>query len=287
MKHIKLFEDFFFRVDESEKYLVEIPASDLVMDNDKVGTEEQLIKMMRAGIGKYGKYFQFASQMSGLPIEMLIAFSAAESRVGGNVGAPGHPTRGIMQWNRAYAKSILENEVSMGRMTDEEKSKLAEYGIIFDANGKTRVITEADQMKPELNILIGSIIIGQLADSYLQGKSPDPNSWGTENGKVRLDRIICVYNAGPNGETGKEARFGNHSTPYALSKVVNPTSRAYIRRLMGKGGFYDLLINKMQSDLAPYKNPTVTSSKPYIEDSERERIEIPNTKTITPEGPEE
>jgi hypothetical protein len=288
MIHVKRFQDFLSFLNESQKYhSMEIPSEGLKMDNDQVGTEEQIIKAMRKGISKYGKYFQFASQTSGLPVEMLIAFSACESMVGGNIGPVGHPTRGIMQWNRTYVKSVLENELSMGRMTEEEKTKLKEFGIVFDEKGKTRVITEADQLKPELNILIGSIIIGQLADSYLQGKSPDPNSWGTDNGKVRLDRIICVYNSGANGPTGKEARFGNHSTPYELSKKVNPISRSYIRRLMGEGGFYDLLVNKMKSDLSPYKSPIPPSPKQDKEDSEKEPIEIPNTKTVTPEGPEE
>ena len=91
--------------------------------------------MLKKGLEKYGKYFQFASENSKLPVEMIVAFSAVESGVGSNIGSAGHITRGIMQWNRDYAKKQLENELALGRMTPAEKDKLKEYGITFDKNG--------------------------------------------------------------------------------------------------------------------------------------------------------
>jgi hypothetical protein len=135
-----------------------------------------------------------------------------------------------MQWNRDYAKTQLEDELAKGRMTPDEKDKLAAFGIKFDKAGKTRVITQADQIKPELNILIGSIVLGQLVDT----------SWGTQDGVIRLDRVISVYNAGPYGDTGKKARLGNHASPLALANVVNATTRAYIQKIMGKDGALDI-----------------------------------------------
>ena len=111
-------------------------------------------------------------------------------------------------------------------MTANEKSKLASYGIKFDANGKTREITNADQLKPELNILIGSMILGQLVDT----------AWGTENGEIKLDRVISVYNAGAFGDTGTKARSKQYKTPQELAKAVNPTSSAYIKKILGLSG---------------------------------------------------
>lgn len=237
-------------------YSLNIPQQNLFADAG-MGSPDQVKAMLREGINKYGKFFQFASENSKLPIEMLMAFASVESGIGRNIGASGHPTRGIMQWNRAYAKTQLENELALGRMTPAEKDKLAEFGIKFDKNGKTRPITEADQIKPELNILIGSIILGQLADSYLDGLVPDSPAWATENDQVRLDRMISVYNAGAYGKTGKLARFGGHPNAYLLSQALktagNNITPKYISRLMGKGGYYDLLMTDVKEDLAPYQ----------------------------------
>jgi hypothetical protein len=237
-------------------YTLNIPSQNLFADAG-MGSKQQVIQMLREGVNKYGKYFQFASENSKLPVEMIMAFSAVESGMGRNIGSAGHITRGIMQWNRDFAKKQLENELAQGRMTPAEKDKLAEYGIKFDKNGKTRPITEADQIKPELNILIGSILLGQLADSYLDGDKPDSPAWATENGQVRLDRIIAVYNAGAYGKTGKEARFGKHPNPYQLAEKLktngNNITPKYISRLMGKDGYYDLMMTELQKDVAPFR----------------------------------
>ena len=157
-----------------------IPSQNLFADAG-MGNKASVVAMLKKGLEKYGKYFQFASENSKLPVEMIVAFSAVESGVGSNIGSAGHITRGIMQWNRDYAKKQLENELALGRMTPAEKDKLKEYAITFDKNGKTRAITEADQIKPELNILIGSILLGQLADSYLDGTTSESPAWGIEN----------------------------------------------------------------------------------------------------------
>ena len=95
----------------------------------------------------------------------------------------------------------------------------------------TRVITNADQKNEPLNILIGSIILGQLIDT----------DWGTENGEIKLERVISVYNAGAYGDTGKKARSKAYKTPLALANVVNFTSRSYIAKILGKGGALDFV----------------------------------------------
>jgi len=237
-------------------YTLNIPSQNLFADAG-MGNKASVVAMLKKGLDKYGSYFQFASENSKLPVEMLVAFSAVESGVGSNIGAQGHITRGIMQWNRDYAKTQLENELALGRMTPAEKSKLASFGITFNSAGKTRVITEADQIKPELNILIGSIILGQLADSYLNGLTPDSPAWATENGQVRLDRMISVYNAGAYGKTGKLARFGGYPNAYQLAEAIknagNSITPKYISRLMGKDGYYDLLLTDLKSDIAKFQ----------------------------------
>jgi hypothetical protein len=99
-------------------------------------------------VDKYGKYLKFASQQSKIPVEVLASFIAVESGGKADAGASGHITQGLMQWNRTYAKSVLEAENSLGRLTPAEKDKLASYNIKFDANGKQLSVNN-DQLEKE------------------------------------------------------------------------------------------------------------------------------------------
>ena len=210
--------------------MVDVPASGLQSPSNW-GSRTQIKSMLERIWKNYGSYIKFASLNSKIPPKVLVAFIAVESGGKADAGSAGHITQGLMQWNRSYAKTQLERELSQNRMTPAEKSKLAEFGIKFDANGKTREITNADQLKPELNILIGSIVLGQLID----------NDWAKEGNKLRLDRVIAVYNAGAYGDAGKKARLGNYPTPKALADSVNSISRSYIAKIVGKDGALDII----------------------------------------------
>jgi hypothetical protein len=190
------------------------------------GSKEAIKNMMTKIYKDYGTYIDFVAKESNLPKEMIASFIAVESGGNAKAGASGHVTQGLMQWNRNFAKSTLETELAKGRMTKAEKDKLASFGITFDSKGKTREITNADQLKPELNILIGTILLGQLVDT----------DWGTEDGEIKLDRVIAVYNAGAYGDTGKKARSKAYKTPKDLANAVNSITRAYINKILGTNG---------------------------------------------------
>jgi soluble lytic murein transglycosylase-like protein len=200
------------------------------------GSRASIKGMMEKIWKNYGTYIKFASENSKIPANMLTSFIAVESGGNATAGGSGSKTQGLMQWNRDYAQAQLETELKQGRMTPAEKDKLATFGIKFNNAGKTRAITQADQIKPELNILIGSIVLGQLVDT----------SWGTQDGVIRLDRVISVYNAGAYGDTGKKARLGNYATPAALAAAVNSTTRAYIQKIMGKDGALDIATSDLK-----------------------------------------
>ena len=213
-----------------------IPSEKLISPSSW-GSRQSIKTMIERILYNYGTFITFASENSKLPKSVITSFIAVESGGNAKAGASGHITQGLMQWNRTYAKAQLEEEYAEKRLTEAEQKKLASFGIKF-TNGKTRAITNADQLKPELNILIGSIILGQLADE----------KWATDsNGSFRLDRMIAVYNAGAYGDTGKKARFGEHNTPYDLAKAVNPTTSGYISKILGKDGAMDILTSDLAS----------------------------------------
>jgi soluble lytic murein transglycosylase-like protein len=214
------------------------------------GNRESIVKMMRKIVKDYGKDLKFASENSKIPVGILAAFIAVESGGNPTAGGSGSPTQGLMQWNRVYAKNFLEAEKRLGRLTPAEEEKLASYGIKFNAQGLTRVITQADQVKPGLNILIGSILLGQYVDSRYDGGKLTGQWAIDQDGKLRLDRIITVYNAGAYGADGKKARTGNHPTAFALANVVNATTKSYINKILGKNGAMDIASNEVLPDIS-------------------------------------
>jgi len=214
------------------------------------GSRDSIVKMMRKIVKDYGKDLKFASENSKIPVGILAAFIAVESGGNPTAGGSSSPTQGLMQWNRVYAKNFLEAEKRLGRLTPAEEEKLASYGVKFNAQGLTRVITQADQIKPGLNILIGSILLGQYADSRYDGGKLTGQWAIDQDGKLRLDRIITVYNAGAYGPDGKKARTGNHPTAFALANVVNSTTKSYINKILGKNGAMDIAMNEVLPDIA-------------------------------------
>lgn len=220
-------------------YSVSVPVPSLTSPtnwNSRAG----VVKMMNQIWSKYSDYIIKASKNSNIPASIITSIIAVESGGDANAGGTGHPTQGLMQWNRAYAKEQLEDELKKNRLTPSEKEGLSRYGINFDSNGKTRTITNSDQVKPELNIIIGSIVLGQLLDQ----------SWGTDSQGIHLDRVIAVWNAGAYGDTGKKARqltTPKYSTPDSLANAVNNVTSAYIKKMMGVNGALDVAHSDLKS----------------------------------------
>ena len=220
-------------------YSVAAPQVGLQSPKSWYEMRSDLAKEALAVYKRYESFLLFTSAATKIPVPVLLAFIMVESNGNPTAGGKGSITQGLMQWNRNFAKDQLEYELNKGRLSPAEKSKLAQFGITFDAKGKTRTITSADQIKPELNILIGGIILGQLMDE----------KWASTNGVLRLDRVIAVYNAGAFGETGKKARLGNHPTPLALANDVNAITKAYINKIMGRDGALDVITTDLKGSV--------------------------------------
>ena len=239
-------------------YKIEIPVVGLQAPKSR-GTRSQVVAMMKNIIKNYGKYISVASEQSNIPAPVITSFIAVESNGDALASASGrgtcHVTVGLMQWNRQYAKSTLEKEYSTGRLSDVEKGILAKYGIKFDKNGKTRTINCNDQKQPEVNILIGTIILGQII-SELDSKS---KGWAVEDDNtLRLDKIISIYNGGAFSTAGKIAQTSTFKgVPVDTTTVkkfrdlvgtFNPTTKQYVDLIMGKDGFLDVLTSELKDE---------------------------------------
>ena len=240
-------------------FKIEVPVIGLQAPKSR-GTRVQVTNMMKNIIKNYGKFIKVASEESNIPAPVIASFIAVESNGDPLASASGrgtcHATIGLMQWNRQYAKTQLEKEYSAKRLTDIEKSILGKYGIKFDKNGKTRVINCNDQRQPELNILIGTIVLGQII-SEVDSKN---KGWAVEDDNtLRLDKIISIYNAGAFSSTGKLAQTSTYKgVPVDTTTVkkfrdlvgtFNSTSRNYVDLIMGKDGFLDVLTSELKNEI--------------------------------------
>lgn len=221
------------------EYTLSVPHQGLTSPTSW-GSRASIVGMVDKIITNYGSFLKFASENSKIPVEVLASFIAVESGGNPTAGGSSSVTQGLMQFNRTFAQNFLEAEYRLKRLTPAEKDKLASYGIKFDANGKTRAITQADLVKPELNILIGSILLGQYADSMFDGGKKQ-GVWAVDgNNNLRLDRMIAVYNAGAYGSIGKAGRLGNHATAKLLADAVPEPTKSYIKKILGVNGAMDV-----------------------------------------------
>lgn len=202
------------------------------------GSRPQIEAQLRKIWTNYGKYIQFASKESGIAPEVLVAFISVESGGNPTAGGSGSPTQGLMQFNRSYVKAQLKNEFTAKRLSDAEKSKLAAYGFKFDASGNTRDFTQADLVKPELNVLVGSIVLGQLIDQ----------PFAVQNGNLRLDKVITTYNSGLYSKWSKIAMASNSTNAKQLHDELagNKTTQYYIRKILGTNGAVDISTKELK-----------------------------------------
>jgi soluble lytic murein transglycosylase-like protein len=215
---------------------IKIPAlKESFYSSDSVKwNEDKIVNVIRP---KFGKYIDKIADMTGVPVELIEAFIFIES--GGNPNAQSPFAVGLMQVGLATGSDTLIFEKGAGRLQDEEAAILkkylgSRYSLIEKVKPKQKsigktFITKADLLKPELNILIGSILLKQLCDEFV------------ENGKVRLDKVVAVYNGGRYSKSNKKVIPFKGTTKELLALVPKETS-AYVLKLIGTNGILDTIV---------------------------------------------
>jgi soluble lytic murein transglycosylase-like protein len=186
---------------------------------------------------KFGAYINNISKLSDVPAELIESFIFIES--GGNPNAKSPYATGLMQLSPATASDVLVKEKGADRLRDGEAAILKKYlGTRYSliekvkpkqtSLGKT-FITNDDLLKPEFNILVGSILLGQLVNEF------------TENGILRLDKVVTIYNGGRFSKAGKKIIKFQGSTKELLTQVPKESSN-YILKLLGTQGLLDTIV---------------------------------------------
>jgi len=215
---------------------VNIPAinESFYTPNSAKQNEDKIKNFIRP---KYGKYIDNVSSLTGVPSVLIEAFVFVES--GGNERATSPFAVGLMQVSPATASDVLIKEKGAGRLTNEEAVLVKKYlgnrySLIENVKpnqksiGKT-FITNSELLKPEFNLLVGSIFLKQLIDEFSSG------------GQVRLDKVISVYNGGRFSKSNKKIIPFKGTTKELLTQVPKETSN-YILKLLGTQGILDTLV---------------------------------------------
>lgn len=196
--------------------------------------EEKMLYKIRPN---FGSIINYIASITGVDKNLIESFIFIES--GGNPNAKTPYAYGLMQVGLATASDVLVYEKGSGRLRPQEEALVRKYlGTRWSllekvkegqkSIGKT-FITKQDLFKPEFNVLIGSILLGQLINEF------------TENGRPRLDKIVVIYNTGRYAKISKKAI--EHKGDTASLVAMLPKGQAdYIRKLIGVNGLLDILV---------------------------------------------
>jgi soluble lytic murein transglycosylase-like protein len=215
--------------------LIKVPLISVkYYDDSKTIAIRQKVDSIKAA---FGKSIAEIAKLTKVSENILYGFIFIESAGNPIAYNKSSGATGLMQLVPAAASDIVVLENKQKRLTEPEKTILRKYlgsrldcilsmkymGHKLSCNNNVGVsITKEDLYQPELNVLIGAIYLGQLIDQF------------TENGLVRLDKVVLKYNRGLFariiGTTVKEV-YDN----------ANTESRNYISKLAGENGVLHIL----------------------------------------------
>jgi soluble lytic murein transglycosylase-like protein len=209
---------------------VKIPAIDQAFYPD---TDVPKIKAKIATIkANYGKFINNSSAISNVPADLIAAFIFIESG-GVATAVSGAGAIGLMQIMVNSGTDILTIERQQRRLSDGEKATFLRlvgadrYAKYQKVQMGTLLTTKEDLLDPEFNIFIGTIYLNNLIDRH------------TEGGKVRLDKVICNYNAGYYAFNKGKNLIGSIDE---LVLSLNSETSAYITKLLGVNGVLDCIV---------------------------------------------
>jgi len=176
--------------------------------------------------GKYKSFIDLAAKLNNVSIALIKSFIFIESA--GNENAANGNAIGLMQVDFNSVTDIITRERKSGKLTEQEKLIIkkhigqARYDKVMKAAMGEIHFTKADMLKPELNIIIGSMYLSQCIAKE----------------KGRIDRATIRYNL---GYFTKSIPEGDIKTILESDKLRQIT-KDYILKLGGVNGTLDILV---------------------------------------------
>ena len=186
---------------------------------------------------KYYKEIKQAEELTKVPgaliLSVIFTESAGNPSVVSYVGAAG-----LMQLKPQAANDTIFLENKQGRLTAGELAVLKKYlgnringplkqkylsHKIKENNYTGNVVTRADMLNPEFDILCGAMLLGILIDQH------------QEAGLLRLDKVLLRYGM------GYFYKPGEGTIEQVLDRVKPKSSEgyAYILKVLGKNGLLE------------------------------------------------
>lgn len=213
-----------------------IPATQLSYYTESQAQANKAI-IERIKSAPYYSTLQKYANIENLPIELVIALVATESG-GRELGKNSAGAVGLMQIKKVAAYEALRKGSIAGELDAQEKAwvktispELAKndfkirYGG-FDGVDKTKAMQELEEglYDTEFNIFIGTMLLGQIVDSYTEGKD-----------KVYLSKAVAIYNQG-SGSRSKIDAYDN-ATDIINKSTLGTEGKNYIKKILGKNGY--------------------------------------------------
>jgi hypothetical protein len=206
--------------------------------------QKELVTEVPRMINQYGKYFDVASRLTNIPIQVLYSFAMVESRgnhntTNGNVIVTGNErSTGIMQISPNMFFEVYLKEIKDGRISDALKSYVRKYvDIDFDRLQKYATATPtqfeivSNALKTiQFNILASAIVLRRLLEES-----------ANKDMTMRMDKVIVKYNVGMYSQPTRTNEYKSGDTT-ALLRVVPSVTKKYITNIVGKNGVMYYLI---------------------------------------------
>lgn len=222
-----------------------IPATDLFYYTDSQATANKAI-ITRIKTASYYPFIQKYSQIENLPEELVIAVMATESG-GRDVGKNAYGAVGLMQIKKIAAIEAIRKAAIADELDASEKAYIKskspevakndfkiKYGALEGVDmEKAKNELEAALFDNEFNIFIGTMLLGQVIDSYTEGKDT-----------IYLSKAIAIYNQGSGSRT--KIKDFNNATDIINKSTLGTEGKNYIKKILGKNGFVHIQKPKIQ-----------------------------------------
>ena len=214
--------------------------------------KSQAISVIKKIKTNYTVQMAKASQYTGVPVNILIAFAATESGGALNQTLNG-PSKGVMQVNPSSAWQALSDQIkvdTIGRfyplyqlapnaftvkkaVAANSLGKATDYLTLKPLSTAAPYLGQRMVADAQFAIYMGSLLLAQLIAGTI-----------AKTGQIRLDHIIVKYNAGTGRFKQVVTNRGLESASVDTTQLYNqlgiPVSQAYIVKMMGINGYLDI-----------------------------------------------
>jgi hypothetical protein len=214
--------------------------------------KSQAISVIKKIKTNYTVQMAKASQYTGVPVNILIAFTATESGGALNQTLNG-PSKGVMQVNPSSAWQALSDQIkvdTIGRfyplyqlapnaftvkkvVAANSVGKATDYLILKPLSTAAPYLGQRMVADAQFAIYMGSLLLAQLIAGTI-----------AKTGQIRLDHIIVKYNAGTGRfkqvVTNRGLETASVDTTQLYNQLGIPVSQAYIVKMMGINGYLDV-----------------------------------------------